>query len=93
MQNVSKNMFKDSDESDSEIDSEDERLEGWKPPTASGVDNSKALSSYEDIATGKVRCVWRMLSVVENQCSHKSKVLVFPLCSQLFSHDNLNWMM
>ncbi len=55
MQNVSKNMFKDSDESDSDIDSEDERLEGWKPPTASGVDNSKALSSYEDIATGKVR--------------------------------------
>eukprot|EP00903_Cladosiphon_okamuranus_P007130 g6927.t1 len=54
MQNVSKNMFKDSDDSDSEIGSDDERLEGWKPPTASGVDNSKALSSYEDIASGNV---------------------------------------
>lgn len=55
MQNVSKNMFKDSDDSDSEIGSDDDRLEGWKPPTAAGVDNSKALSSYEDIATGNVR--------------------------------------
>lgn len=55
MQNVSKNMFKDSDDSNSEIDSEDERLEGWKPPTAAGVDNSKALTSYEDIASGNVR--------------------------------------
>ncbi|CAM9483398.1 unnamed protein product [Ectocarpus fasciculatus] len=54
MQNVSKNMFKDSDDSQSEIDSEDDRLEGWKPPTACGVDNSKALSSYEDIASGNV---------------------------------------
>lgn len=54
MQNVSKNMFKDSDDSDSDIGSDDERLEGWKPPTASGVDNSKALSSYEDIASGNV---------------------------------------
>lgn len=55
MQNVSKNMFKDSDDSQSDIDSEDDRLEGWKPPTACGVDNSKALSSYEDIASGNVR--------------------------------------
>lgn len=55
MQNVSKNMFKDSDDRDGGIDSEDERLEGWKPPTACGVDNSKALSSYEDIASGNVR--------------------------------------
>lgn len=54
MHNVSKNMFKDSDASDSDIDSDDERLEGWKPPTASGADNSKALSSYEDIASGNV---------------------------------------
>lgn len=56
MKHVSKNMFKDSDNSDSDIDSDDERLEGWKPPTAAGVDNSKALSSYEDIASGNVRC-------------------------------------
>lgn len=55
MQNVSKNMFKDSDDSASEIGSDDDRLEGWKPPTACGVDNSKALSSYEDIASGNVR--------------------------------------
>lgn len=48
-------MFKDSDDSDSDIASEDERLEGWKPPTACGVDNSKALSSYDDIASGNVR--------------------------------------
>ncbi|CAN0417932.1 unnamed protein product, partial [Ectocarpus sp. 12 AP-2014] len=54
MQNVSKNMFKDSDDSQSDIDSEDDRLEGWKAPTACGVDNSKALSSYEDIASGNV---------------------------------------
>lgn len=54
MENVSKNMFKDSDDSESEIDSDDDRLEGWKPPTAAGVDNSKALSSYEDIASGNV---------------------------------------
>lgn len=61
MQNVSKNMFKDSDDSDSDIDSEDDRLEGWKPPTACGVDNSKALSSYDDIASGNVRvlCILR----------------------------------
>lgn len=54
MHNVSKNMFKDSDASDSDIDSDDDRLEGWKPPTSSGADNSKALSSYEDIASGNV---------------------------------------
>lgn len=55
MQNVSKNLFKGSDDSDSGLDSDDDRLEGWKPPTACGVDNSKALSSYEDIASGNVR--------------------------------------
>lgn len=54
MHNVSKNMFKDSDDSECGIESDDERLEGWKPPTACGVDNSKALSSYEDIASGNV---------------------------------------
>lgn len=54
MQNVSKNMFKGSDDSDTEIDSDDERLEGWKAPTASGVDNSKALLKYEDIRSGRV---------------------------------------
>lgn len=59
MQNVSKNMFKDSDDSASEIDSDDDRLEGWKAPTACGVDNSKALSSYEDIASGNVRATRR----------------------------------
>lgn len=48
-------MFKDDDDSESELDSGDERLDGWKPPTASGVDNSKALSSYDDIASGNVR--------------------------------------
>ncbi|CAM9702387.1 unnamed protein product, partial [Sphacelaria rigidula] len=54
MGNVSKNMFKDDDDSESELDSGDERLDGWKPPTASGVDNSKALSSYDDIASGNI---------------------------------------
>lgn len=58
MQNLSKNMTKDSDDSESEIGSDDERLEGWKAPTTCGVDNSKALSSYDDIASGTVRVVW-----------------------------------
>ncbi|CAM9194322.1 unnamed protein product, partial [Discosporangium mesarthrocarpum] len=54
MQNVSKNMFKDSDDSSADIDEDDERLEGWVAPTACGVDNSKALSSYEDIKSGNI---------------------------------------
>lgn len=58
MQNVSKNMFKNSDDSSSDLESDDERLEGWKPPAASGVDNSKALATYEDVASRNVgfRC-------------------------------------
>lgn len=63
-------MFKDSDDSDSDIGSDDERLEGWKPPTASGVDNSKALSSYDDIASGKVRYYSR-------NSSRRMAVLIF----------------
>lgn len=59
MQNVSKNMLKNSDDSSSDLDSDDERLEGWKPPASSGVDNSKALATYEDVASGNVgfRCL------------------------------------
>lgn len=68
MENVSKNMFKDSDDSDADIDSDDDRLEGWKPPTASGVDNSRALSSYEDIASGNVRCFFGVKSEQAMQC-------------------------
>ena len=55
MQNVSKNMFNDDEENSSSLDSDDDRLEGWKPPAASGMDNSKALSTFEDISSGNVR--------------------------------------
>ncbi|CAM9234084.1 unnamed protein product, partial [Ascophyllum nodosum] len=54
MQNVSKNMFNDDEENSSSLDSDDDRLEGWKPPAASGMDNSKALSTFEDISSGNV---------------------------------------
>lgn len=85
MGNVSKNMYKDSDDSGSDIASDDERLEGWKAPTASGVDNSKALSSYDDIASGHVRFYSR-----KGHCRPRPNVLTIrtPLPSAAVSNDS-----
>lgn len=54
MQNVSRNMLKNNDDSSSDLESDEERLEGWKPPASSGVDSSKTLATYEDVASGTV---------------------------------------
>lgn len=54
MQNVSRNMLKDDEYDSSSDESGDEGQIDWIAPTASGIENSKAIANYDDLKTGKI---------------------------------------
>ncbi|KAG5179530.1 hypothetical protein JKP88DRAFT_280231 [Tribonema minus] len=53
MKNLSRNMVKAPDDSDSDEDSEGQAID-WIAPTTSGTTNSEAIAKYEDLKTGKI---------------------------------------
>ncbi|CAM9659196.1 unnamed protein product, partial [Chrysoparadoxa australica] len=55
LNNVSANMLGESDDDDSSEDSDESKEKiDWVAPTASGVDNSEAISNYDDLKSGRI---------------------------------------